>query len=205
MDKLTEQRKRSKIDKIKKKLNVSHDLSYIETYEYMATLAEAVLYNVISENEYKQKIQEMSKEWPVIESHLLDTLPVRWEHLIKMYYYKDFHDYHNGWIDSCKKGLEKIDTLKKTHKYPTFKKLYTSLWEEEKDTLKDFHDNNVKTLNKDYDKVPAITKMNFDGVQDFIQKFTEWSCKQLSEKGSVSKEDAKNKIYSLLGITSSDS
>ena len=176
MDKLTEQRKLCKINEIKRKLNRRRDRSYIGTYKYMATLAEAVLYNIISENEYKERLQEMSKEWPVIESHLLDTLPIRWEHLIKMYYYKDFQEYHSGWIDSCKKGLEKIDTLK------------------------DFHDNNVETLNKDYDKVPTITEMDFDGIQDFIQKFTEWSCRQLSKKGGITKDDTKNEIYELLEI-----
>lgn len=108
MDKLTEQRKLCKINEIKRKLNRRRDRSYIGTYKYMATLAEAVLYNIISENEYKERLQEMSKEWPVIESHLLDTLPIRWEHLIKMYYYKGFQEYHSGWIDSCKKGLEKL-------------------------------------------------------------------------------------------------
>lgn len=78
--------------------------------------------------------------------------------------------------------------------------MYNSLWEEEKDTLKDFHDNNVETLNKDYDKVPTITEMDFDGIQDFIQKFTEWSCRQLSKKGGITKDDTKNEIYELLGI-----
>lgn len=200
MDKLTEQRKLYKINEIKRKLNHRQDRSYIGTYKYLATLAEAVLYNIISENEYRERLQEMSKEWPVIESHLLDTLPIRWEHLIKMYYYKDFQEYHSGWVDSCKKGLEKIDTLKKTHKYPSFEKLYNSLWEEEKDTLKDFHDNNVETLNKDYDKVPTIAEMDFAGIQDFIQKFTEWSCRQLSKKGGITKDATKNEIYELLGI-----
>ena len=42
--------------------------------------------------------------------------------------------------------------------------------------------------------------MDFDGIQDFIQKFTEWSCRQLSKKGGITKDDTKNEIYELLGI-----
>ena len=127
--------------------------------------------NYIS-NQFQKKLNEMATEWSFIKIKLTNEFGIRWEHLIKIYYYEDFPEYHSGWLTSIRKGLEHVSKIKGKNKYPSFDSLYKLLWEDEEDTLQDFHNNTVTDINKSYDKLPKITNSNFEGVKDFMQKFT---------------------------------
>lgn len=190
-----------KIKRIKEYLNRDIDsLTYIQTYKYMGYLEEAVFYEIISEDDMKLKLHEMSNKWGVIERQMNSCLRIRWEHLIKMFYYKDFKQVHNEWIKSCRKGLEEISTLEKTHKLPSFEKLYNSTWIQEEEKFKSVHDDIVEMVNNKYDKLPPIIKTDYEAVKDFVQKYTEWSCRELSKKGCITHKEAFQKIYELLGL-----
>ena len=171
-----------------------------EQYTHLSNLYEERLRREISEVEFQKKLNEMATEWSFIKIKLTNEFGIRWEHLIKIYYYEDFPEYHSGWLTSIRKGLEHVFKIKGKNKYPSFDSLYKLLWEDEEDTLQDFHNNTVTDINKSYDKLPKITNSNFEGVKDFMQKFTEWSCHKISEKGSIDANETQQKIYELLGL-----
>ena len=171
-----------------------------EQYTHLSNLYEERLRREISEVEFQKKLNEMATEWSFIKIKLTNEFGIRWEHLIKIYYYEDFPEYHSGWLTSIRKGLEHVSKIKGKNKYPSFDSLYKLLWEDEEDTLQDFHNNKVTDINKSYDKLPKITNSNFEGVKDFMQKFTEWSCHKISEKGSIDANETQQKIYELLGL-----
>lgn len=171
-----------------------------EQYTHLSNLYEERLRREISEVEFQKKLNEMATEWSFIKIKLTNEFGIRWEHLIKIYYYEDFPEYHSGWLTSIRKGLEHVSKIKGKNKYPSFDSLYKLLWEDEEDTLQDFHNNTVTDINKSYDKLPKITNSNFEGVKDFMQKFTEWSCHKISEKGSIDANETQQKIYELLGL-----
>lgn len=166
-----------------------------EQYTHLSNLYEERLRREISEVEFQKKLNEMATEWSFIKIKLTNEFGIRWEHLIKIYYYEDFPEYHSGWLTSIRKGLEHVSKIKGKNKYPSFDSLYKLLWEDEEDTLQDFHNNTVTDINKSYDKLPKITNSNFEGVKDFMQKFTEWSCHKISEKGSIDANETQQKIY----------
>lgn len=171
-----------------------------EQYTHLSNLYEERLRREISEVEFQKKLNEMATEWSFIKIKLTNEFGIRWEHLIKIYYYEDFPEYHSGWLTSIRKGLEHVSKIKGKNKYPSFDSLYKLLWEDEEDTLQDFHNNTVTDINKSYDKLPKITNSNFEGDKDFMQKFTEWSCHKISEKGSIDANETQQKIYELLGL-----
>ena len=171
-----------------------------EQYTHLSNLYEERLRREISEVEFQKKLNEMATEWSFIKIKLTNEFGIRWEHLIKIYYYEDFPEYHSGWLTSIRKGLEHVSKIKGKNKYPSFDSLYKLLWEDEEATLQDFHNNTVTDINKSYDKLPKITNSNFEGVKDFMQKFTEWSCHKISEKGSIDANETQQKIYELLGL-----
>ena len=171
-----------------------------EQYTHLSNLYEERLRREISEVEFQKKLNEMATEWSFIKIKLTNEFGIRWEHLIKIYYYEDFPESHSGWLTSIRKGLEHVSKIKGKNKYPSFDSLYKLLWEDEEDTLQDFHNNTVTDINKSYDKLPKITNSNFEGVKDFMQKFTEWSCHKISEKGSIDANETQQKIYELLGL-----
>ena len=171
-----------------------------EQYTHLSNLYEERLRREISEVEFQKKLNEMATEWSFIKIKLTNEFGIRWEHLIKIYYYEDFPEYHSGWLTSIRKGLEHVSKIKGKNKYPSFDSLYKLLWEDEEDTLQDFHNNTVTDINKSYDKLPKITNSKFEGVKDFMQKFTEWSCHKISEKGSIDANETQQKIYELLGL-----
>lgn len=171
-----------------------------EQYTHLSNLYEERLRREISEVEFQKKLNEMATEWSFIKIKLTNEFGIRWEHLIKIYYYEDFPEYHSGWLTSIRKGLEHVSKIKGKNKYPSFDSLYKLLWEDEEDTLQNFHNNTVTDINKSYDKLPKITNSNFEGVKDFMQKFTEWSCHKISEKGSIDANETQQKIYELLGL-----
>lgn len=171
-----------------------------EQYTHLSNLYEERLRREISEVEFQKKLNEIATEWSFIKIKLTNEFGIRWEHLIKIYYYEDFPEYHSGWLTSIRKGLEHVSKIKGKNKYPSFDSLYKLLWEDEEDTLQDFHNNTVTDINKSYDKLPKITNSNFEGVKDFMQKFTEWSCHKISEKGSIDANETQQKIYELLGL-----
>ena len=171
-----------------------------EQYTHLSNLYEERLRREISEVEFQKKLNEMATEWSFIKIKLTNEFGIRWEHLIKIYYYEDFPEYHSGWLTSIRKGLEHVSKIKGKNKYPSFDSLYKLLWEDEEDTLQDFHNNTVTDINKSYDKLPKITNSNFEGVKDFMQKFTEWSCHKISEKGSIDANETQQKIDELLGL-----
>ena len=171
-----------------------------EQYAHLSNLYEERLRREISEVEFQKKLNEMATEWSFIKIKLTNEFGIRWEHLIKIYYYEDFPEYHSGWLTSIRKRLEHVSKIKGKNKYPSFDSLYKLLWEDEEDTLQDFHNNTVTDINKSYDKLPKITNSNFEGVKDFMQKFTEWSCHKISEKGSIDANETQQKIYELLGL-----
>lgn len=169
-----------------------------EQYTHLSNLYEERLRREISEVEFQKKLNEMATEWSFIKIKLTNEFGIRWEHLIKIYYYEDFPEYHSGWLTSIRKGLEHVSKIKGKNKYPSFDSLYKLLWEDEEDTLQDFHNNTVTDINKSYDKLPKITNSNFEGVKDFMQKFTEWSCHKISEKGSIDANETQQKYMNCL-------
>ena len=185
----------------KKKTTSDETMTILEEqYTHLSNLYEERLRREISEVEFQKKLNEMATEWSFIKIKLTNEFGIRWEHLIKIYYYEDFPEYHSGWLTSIRKGLEHVSKIKGKNKYPSFDSLYKLLWEDEEDTLQDFHNNTVTDINKSYDKLPKITNSNFEGVKDFMQKFTEWSCHKISEKGSIDANETQQKIYELLGL-----
>ena len=185
---------------IKKNINDDRKRNYNETYQLFRDLNRAVSFGLITESERRRRIREMSKNWAWLENHIEGSREIRWEHLIKLYHYKDFPIYFNNWISSCIKGIDKIPTLSGSHKLPSYEKLYESSWVDLEEVFDSFYEKTIKKINSKYTEVPPIKNKDSDGVKKFVKNFTKRTSKLLAEKGGVTLEDAYDIIYDLLGL-----
>ena len=221
MNQSEDKRRLRRIEKIKAKLrekiNVTKDLKYVQTYKYMTNLHRAVGFGIISEEERQIRLKEISHKWAAIECKLHNDDYLRSVNLFVMFYYKEFKEFHNVWIALCMSGLEQIETLEDTGKYPSSRKIYNQLWEwyEGDRTFEEVHefvfgditcscrflDGSSRELNEEYDKkLPRLEKTDTDGIKVFIQGYFKWVSKELSKKGCITFEETHSKIYELLEI-----
>jgi len=135
-------------------------------------------------------LNEMSAPEPVVRQHLTRFDDTLFEHLMKLFYFRD-PQYFNGWANSVYKSaiyVKKIKILKGKDKYPSYSQIYEWMWGEVEDCfharhsglLKDFNDKN----NPNYKYLPRV-RVNEANVLLFIRAYHDWLAKELSAKGQV--------------------
>lgn len=151
----------------------------------------------------ESQLFEMAKPWKDIKLDLLQERVVREKHLIKLYYYKGQPQYNSnfrGWIDSAKKGFEHLSKDSKTNKFPKANMIYDIIWESVKDSFNEFHKEFIEDLNEEYTDFEVITKIDYEGVYNFVEEFNKWASKVLSEIGSINTTKTAQKVKELLNI-----
>ena len=122
------------------------------------------------------RLAEHTRSKVDVENTLTKEQEVRIEHLIKLFYYRDFTNYVWGWKASCRKGLEnpiKIRTGKKA-KFLTFDDMFEILYEEWEDTLQKYHDRLLDDISFDrvtYKDLPLVESPNFFDFKGFFKDY----------------------------------
>jgi hypothetical protein len=145
----------------------------------------------------KFHFQEMADSLSKIAQRLFQYEAVRLEHLLKVYYFRDFQMYLNGWITSIYKCNIQIPKNVNTNKYPTYKFIYKNLWENEIDAFEDHHEGYISTF-ASYKYLPKIENPDLEGVFLFCEEYFKWLSLQLSQEGKITLEEVKEKLNSLL-------
>ena len=155
----------------------------------------------ILENYDLTTLREMAVSLKEILRGLSNTRDIRDEHLLKLYFFREFHDYLNGWADSVYSATVRVQKDVKTNKYPKVKDLYRELFGCQEDSFREHIPafisgfNNKK--NPEYSKLPVIKTYDLDDIFYFCMEYYQWLSKVLSEKGEVKNEDVHDKIFSL--------
>lgn len=145
------------------------------------------------------KLNEMSLKWNKIRLELVSHIYEMKKHLAKIFYYRDFTDYLRGWKTTCRKGFEEIPLCKHNNKFPTYDKLYQTLWVEREDTFDRTHETIIDDLNydKDYDDLPDILAIN-PRFEFFCKEYIKALCLYASTKGGISSRENSELIDNLL-------
>ena len=160
------------------------------------------------------KIFEMAVRWASIRNHLFGGVSTTIEHLVKLYYYREYTEYLQCWANTTRKPFERIPALKSTKKYPTKEKILHVIWVElfsTDDTLLDFeqfdftifddyHKDTVKDFNNIYDEVPKIQHIDIEGFRDFAIKYFDFIADLLSKNGRVTTTQNDSFLNEYLGI-----
>jgi hypothetical protein len=140
-------------------------------------------------------LQEMAYPPSLIISKLLQYDDALLEHLLKLYYFKN---YIKGWTNTVYKCIIRTYKNNKTNKWPTKEFLYRNLWENEKDAFLEHHNGYLTTFST-FKNLPKV-QSNIEGATTFCESYFKWLSKELSKKGNVTLPEVTQKIESLLNI-----
>ncbi|GHV80044.1 hypothetical protein AGMMS49944_18350 [Spirochaetia bacterium] len=144
-------------------------------------------------------LQEMAYPPSKIIDKLLQWAEPRLEHLLKLYYFRKFDRYAQGWMSSVFKCTIQTYKDNRTNKWPTQEFLFENLWTNEEDAFEAHHKGFLGTF-ASYKDLPKIENPDVNGSAAFCKSYFEWLSQELSAKGSVTLDEVKQKLEELLGL-----
>lgn len=142
--------------------------------------------------------ESAAKEWSYLKSKYDSASDVTIEHLIKIFYFRDFSIYTRGWINSCYKYYHKVPIVKATNKPPRKEQLYEYLWGNKEDSFEGWHKAVVDDLNIEAEDLPKINKICSYEVYNFCQDYMMWVAYKISNNEPLELNDAFMAIEDLL-------
>ncbi len=119
------------------------------------------------------------------------------EHLLKIFYYRDFDIYIKGWIVICSKYYSNVPVLKNTHRPPSKEQTYACLWEDYEDTFEQYHLSTVEEFNESMEDLPKIEVLS-PNAYSFCQDYMMWVSYMISIGKKIASIDAACAIEDLL-------
>jgi hypothetical protein len=144
-------------------------------------------------------LQEMAYPPDKIIEKLLQYAEARLEHLLKLYYFRKFDRYVQGWMSTVYKCTIQTYKDNRTNKWPTYDLIYENLWKNEEDAYEAHHNGFIGTFSTLKD-LPKIENPDVKGSAIFCESYFKWLSQELSTKGSVELDEVKEKLEELLGI-----
>lgn len=144
-------------------------------------------------------LREQAKSRSSIQNTIESTSYVRFEHLAKLFYYRDIGISHfRGWVTSARKGLEFIPLLKGKNTILDSKTLYEWAFEEYVDDWDNLIKNIIKNINFSYENLPDIKNPNKEEFKNFCSDYFLEVSKILSTERGFSSWEANDLIKELL-------
>jgi len=152
--------------------------------------------------------QEMPAPEPLVRQHLTRFDNTLFEHLLKLFYFREDTNDYNGWCNSvfkCTKFVKKIQNTKGKDKFPEPSKISKWLWGEDEDCFRGRHagcleDFNDKTKD-DYKYLPSIPNGgDIVNARNFVKAYIDWLADELSLNGYTSNRNVNTAITGLLKI-----
>jgi hypothetical protein len=151
-------------------------------------------------------LQEMASSPEKIEADLIKYGGTLLEHLLKLFYFREFEEYFNNWSTAVFKSAFRVPKLNSPprlkNKLPPAEMVYKWMWEDWEDSFDTQHsgfinDANYKT-NPEYKYLPYIHAGGDEvGAGQFVKDYHIWLARQLSKKGRISLTDVQDEIKLL--------
>jgi hypothetical protein len=148
--------------------------------------------------------QEMAYPLDKVLDKLLAKEDVVFDHLLKLFYFRDFSDYFNNWTSS----VAKMDRVYKVNKgkgkdcYPDAQIILDWLWNKRTDCFESHHDGMIKNFNyksnPEYSKLPYIhSGGDAESAAKFMGDYYLWLAKKLSQNGRITVAEVQEEIKRL--------
>lgn len=151
---------------------------------------------------YLRYFRELARKRSEVLGDIRNHRIVLVEHLLKLYYYRDFTGCLDGWIDEVKAFLgdvSKIKTMKGKDRFPTPTEIYDEAWGDDLDNISNRHDMYISDFPRKKDKysgfLPRVKKD--PSAEEFCDDYIKWVSEILSHRGVVTKEEVESKIEKL--------
>jgi hypothetical protein len=149
-------------------------------------------------------MQEMAYPADKVEQKLSAFEEVVFDHLLKLFYFRDFSEYFNNWTSSVSqmRRVYKISKGKGKDRFPDAQTILDWVWNNRVDCFEDHHRSTIKDFNykgnPDYSKLPYIHSGGKPDVAGkFMGDYYYWLAINLSKKGSVTLPEIQDKIREL--------
>lgn len=146
--------------------------------------------------------RELARKRAEVMGDIRNHRTVLVEHLMKLYYYRDFTDCLDGWIDEVKAFLgdvSKIKMVKGKDRFPTSVEVYNEAWGYDLDNMSTRHNMYISDFSKKKDKYGGfLPKVRKDPTAEkFCDDYIRWVSGILSKTGVVTKEEVESEIEKL--------
>jgi hypothetical protein len=149
-------------------------------------------------------MQEMAYSADKVEQKLTAFEEVVFDHLLKLFYFRDFSEYFNNWTSfvAQMRRVYKISKGKGKDRFPDAQTILDWIWNNRVDSFEDHHQGIIKDFNykgnPEYSNLPYVHNGGKpDTVGKFMADYYYWLAKELSKKGIVTLPEIQNKIKEL--------
>jgi len=146
-------------------------------------------------------LREMAEPLKKIQRKLSFGEDTRDAHLFKLYFFREFTDYINGWARTVHKLAIRVNKDVKTNRFPRENELYHALFEREEDSFRDHIPAFVSMFNDkrdpEYASLPVIKSYDKNEVFLFFKNYYAWLSIEFSKKGSVTLDEVENELVKL--------
>jgi hypothetical protein len=153
-----------------------------------------------------ESLQEMASSPKKAEEILTRYSGTTLEHLLKLFYFRNFTDYFHNWTNAVYKSAYYVPKLKSPprlkNKFPPAEMIYEWMWSIWEGSFENYHagfigDVNNKS-NPDYQYLPYIHKGgDVRDAEKFAKDYHLWLAKELSKGGRVKLMDVQDEIKLL--------
>ena len=115
---------------------------------------------------YLRYFREFSRKRSEVFSDIRNHRTVLVEHILKLYYYRDFVECLDGWIEEVQAFLGEVSKIKTVHgkdRFPTPEEIYKEAWANDLDNIDNRHNRYISDFSK-------------YGMNDFVRFETVWLC-----------------------------
>ena len=152
---------------------------------------------------YLRYFKEFSRKRSEVISDIRNHRTVLVEHILKLYYYRDFVECLDGWIEEVQAFLGEVSKIKTVHgkdRFPTPEEIYKEAWANDLDNIDNRHDRYISDFSKkrDNELKKPLPKVKKDSIaENFCNDYIRWVSEILSKKGVVTIEEVESEIEKL--------
>jgi hypothetical protein len=153
-----------------------------------------------------ESLKEMSSSPEKAENILTQYNGTTLEHLLKLFYFRDFLDYFHNWTNAVYKSAYFVPKLNSPprlkNKLPPADMIYEWMWSVWEGSFENYHygflkDANDKS-NPSYQYLPYIHKGgDVQAAEEFAKDYHVWLARELSKRGRIALSDTKAEIQIL--------
>jgi hypothetical protein len=149
-----------------------------------------------------QQVREIADSPASIEMKLSHGEDIRDLYLLAVYFFRNFSDYVDGWVNTVFKLAIRVNKDNRTNRWPNKDFLYNVLFGKAEDAFSEHLRAFISAFNNkrdpDYTELPIITSYDKNVVFSFCKEYYGWLASELSTKGSMVIEDVRSQISDLL-------
>jgi hypothetical protein len=151
-------------------------------------------------------LQEMAYPPEKIESDLTKYGGTIFEHLLKLFYFREYEEYFQNWTTAVFKSAFRVPKLSSPprlkNKLPTATMIYKWMWEGWEDSFDNQHSGFLRDVNNksnhEYQYLPYIHAGGDEkGAGQFVKDYHLWLAGKLSKDGKVDLADVRDEIKLL--------